>query len=504
MVIDFLNSISKSSALTTSVREGNVNKEINEQYFTPISIASFMSSMLKPTNKKVINFMDAGAGIGNLTAAFIATVCSWNNKPQKIIATLYEIDDTLISHLKENMALCENLCRSNNIDLEIIINNEDFIVRSVENIINRQNSSSFDYIILNPPYKKMSSDSKYKKLTLDIGIDVPNYYAAFVALSNRFLNDKGQLVCIIPRSFCNGQYFKAFRNDLISNVKIERLHVFGSRKDLFEDDVLQETIIMYIIKKRQLLTDNIVITESMNDDFSDLKQIRKRFENVVFPSDTDNVIRIIKEDDNEIVEKMHSLPCVLQDININVSTGPVVDFRENPELLSYTGTLLSIPIIYPENFFQGFVQWPIDGKKPGYILEDESNQGRLRDSGIYVLVKRMSSKEESKRVVAAVYDSDRILRSRVAFDNKVNYYHISNAGLNNLNLAKGLSLYLNSSLVDNYFRTFSGSTQVNVGDLKSLKYPDKRTLELLGQAYEDILPKQEKIDEIVEQILFLQ
>lgn len=93
----------------------------------------------------------------------------------------------------------------------------------------------------------------------------------------------------------------------------------------------------------------------------------------------------------------------------------------------------------------------------------------------------MSSKEERKRIVAAVYDSALIGKVNIAFDNKVNYYHIKNEGLINRNLAKGLSLYLNSSLVDFYFRTFSGNTQVNVSDLKSLKYPAVEDLEILGK-----------------------
>lgn len=504
MVIDFLNSINDSSSLTTSSRTGSLNKELNEQYFTPISIASFMSSMFRPINKTVVNFMDAGAGVGNLSASFIAAVCGWAKKPKKIKALLYEIDETLISDLRRNMDLCNELCRNNNIDLEIIIKNEDFIESSVEYLKSGENNKLMDYVILNPPYKKLNTDSRHKKLTLEVGIDVPNYYAAFVALSYRLLDKKAQLVCIIPRSFCNGQYFKAFRNDLINHTKIERLHVFESRKDIFDDDVLQETLIMLLTRNKQKPTDNIEITESIKDDFSELEKVRKLFDDVIFPTDSENIIRIIRDDDSRIVEQMHSLPCELKDLNISVSTGPVVDFREKKELLSHQGNIWSLPIIYPENFVNGFVQWPIIGRKPGYILEDESNFKKLREPGIYVLVKRMSSKEERKRVVAAVYDSQQISRTKVAFDNKVNYYHINNMGLNNRDFAKGLCLYLNSSLVDNYFRTFSGSTQVNVGDLKGLKYPSRIDLTLLGQVYGNELPSQEEIDDLIHQNLFAQ
>lgn len=328
MVIDFLDSINKSSSLTTSSRTGSLNKEINEQYFTPMPIASFMSSMFTPIKKNVINFMDAGAGVGNLSASFIATICNWEKRPKKIKALLYEIDITLLPDLRKNMELCIELCRKNNIDLEIVIKNEDFIESSVECSKSGRDIELLDYVILNPPYKKMNTDSRHKKLILEVGIDVPNYYAAFVALSYRLLDKKAQLVCIIPRSFCNGQYFKAFRKDLINNNKIEKLHIFESRKDIFEDDVLQETLIMFLTKNKQKMTDYIEITGSIKDDFSEIEKVRKRFDNVIFPTDSEKVIRIIRDNDNTIVEQMHSLSCTLADLNISVSTGPVVDFRE--------------------------------------------------------------------------------------------------------------------------------------------------------------------------------
>lgn len=502
MMLAFLRNINEKSNDITNRRIEDINKDLNEQFFTPMQVAYFMSSMFKPIRKPVINFLDAGAGVGNLTASFIAYVCTWKNKPKKINVLLYEIDKTLFPDLKRNMELCFELCSENDIQLESMIKNEDFIESSVSELSIDKPSKLFDFIILNPPYKKLNTDSWHKALTLEVGIDVPNYYAAFVALSYRLLEENAQLVCIVPRSFCNGQYFKAFRNDMINNVKLEKLHLFESRKDIFYDNVLQETLIMLLTRRKQGLSDNIDITESINDNFSEIRKIKKRFDDVIFPTDTEKIIRIIREDDREVVNKMHSLPCKLESLNISVSTGPIVDFREKDGLLSCEGTIWTLPVIYPENFDNGIIRWPIEGKKPGYLIEDESNIKRLRPSGIYVLVKRMSSKEERKRIVAAVYDSALIGEVNVAFDNKVNYYHIKNEGLINRNLAKGLSLYLNSSLVDFYFRTFSGNTQVNVSDLKSLKYPAVEDLEILGQTYDLELPHQQEIDAIINKTLF--
>lgn len=41
------------------------------QFFTPISIAHFMASLFDSRGKKECRLLDAGAGIGSLSAAFL-------------------------------------------------------------------------------------------------------------------------------------------------------------------------------------------------------------------------------------------------------------------------------------------------------------------------------------------------------------------------------------------------------------------------------------------------
>lgn len=61
----------------------------------------------------------------------------------------------------------------------------------------------------------------------------------------------------------------------------------------------------------------------------------------------------------------------------------------------------------------------------------------------------------------------------------------------------GLSYWLNSSIVDNFFRTFSGHTQVNATDLRTLRFPSLSALRALGQGREMLLPKQDEIDQLI-------
>lgn len=123
----------------------------------------------------------------------------------------------------------------------------------------------------------------------------------------------------------------------------------------------------------------------------------------------------------------------------------------------------------------------------------------LLPAGFYVVVKRFSAKEERRRVVAAVWDSHRNT-SAVAFENHLNIFHANGAGLDR-DLAVGLSYWLNSSIVDNFFRTFSGHTQVNATDLRALRFPPLSALKALGQEQEMLLPKQDEIDQLIIDII---
>ena len=93
----------------------------------------------------------------------------------------------------------------------------------------------------------------------------------------------------------------------------------------------------------------------------------------------------------------------------------------------------------------------------------------LFPNGHYVLVKRFTAKEEKRRVVACVYDPV-VGYDSVAFENHVTVIHRDHAPLQRSEAA-GVADFLNSDLVDTYFRMFSGSTQVNATDLRRLSVP---------------------------------
>jgi adenine-specific DNA-methyltransferase len=201
--------------------------------------------------------------------------------------------------------------------------------------------------------------------------------------------------------------------------------------------------------------------------------------------------------DTSPAERIKCFTSSLNKLGLSVSTGRVVDFRAR-EHLRKSPEQETVPLIYPCHFLNGFINWPVEsGKKPNAIASSSETSDLLVEAGFYVLTKRFSSKEQQRRVMAAIYDPTRIDAPLVGFENHLNYFHKQGKGLT-ADLAKGLAVYLNSTIVDQYFRLFSGHTQVNATDLRKIPYPTHEQLLRLGRYVKETMPEQETIDSIME------
>lgn len=334
------------------------------------------------------------------------------------------------------------------------------------------------------------------------GIEASNLDAGFVALSTRLLDKGGELVAITPRSFCNGPYFKPFREDFLEAMSLRRLHVFESRSAAFSGDaVLQENLIFHAVKGASK-PKGVVISTSSGQHGGTVTERTGDFREIVSPDDAEQCIHLPTGDQHAQARRaMGRLRTSLSALGLSVSTGRVVDFRAKEFLRQQPGRDTA-PLIYPGHFNGGFVQWPREqARKPNAIVSNEQTRELLVPAGIHLLVKRFTAKEERRRVVACIYDAHQSEAPLVGFENHLNYFHVADRGLP-MALAKGLAAFLNSTVVDVYFRQFNGHTQVNATDLRSLNYPTRAELERLGERISDPEISQEQLDSIVEEELF--
>lgn len=459
----------------------SVNSEVKSQfgqYFTSIKIARFMAGLFNLTKKNTCRLLDPGAGIGSLSAAFLERWASGDMDFQNVELDAFEIDEKLLTHLNNTFEKYQKY-----LNIFPVIRNEDFITTAVDSLsgnLYHQPLPRYSHAILNPPYRKIKNNSDHRLALKKVGIETVNLYSAFVALALSLLEINGELVAIIPRSFCNGTYYQPFRKFILMNAAIRHIHLFKSRDEMFKDDnVLQENII--IMLERGASQEDVIITTSTDSSFADVETQNCPIKSIVLPNDPRHFIHIPTSPRQDESDRPAMQQCSLKDLGINVSTGPVVDYRLKEYLFNKPGKD-TVPLLYPGHFIDGKTRWPSSAsKKPNAILRGIETEKWLFPNGFYCVVRRFSSKEEKRRIIASVVRPEDFPDvEMLGFENHLNIFHENKHGLPEA-LAYGLASYLSSNAVDNEIRSFNGHTQVNAADLSTIRYPDREKLIDLGK-----------------------
>ena len=460
------------------------------QFLTPPEIANFMARLLDFSERGDVRLLDAGAGQGALTKAAVE---KWKaGYPRGTLsACAYELDEAILPELRAALAGMA----TPNVRAELI--EGDFIALTAQGA-RTGSAPRFTHAILNPPYKKIANASPHRGLLRLAGLETVNLYSGFVGLALEMLEQDGELVAIIPRRFCNGPYYQPFRRWIFARAAIRQIHLFASRNRAFKSDgVLQENVIIHL--KRGAAQSDVIISTSEDGAFGDYAEQAYSFNKIVFPDDAEQFIHIPSDDDDELLATP-AFRFSLAEIGVDVSTGPVVDFRLRDDLRA-DPQMNTVPLLYPGHFKNGELCWPKPGfKKANAIVRRMATEKWLYPGGFYAVVRRFSSKEEQRRTVANVVDPKLARGDMIGFENHLNVFHARRQPLAEA-IARGLSTYLNSTPVDRYFRRFNGHTQVNATDLRAMRYPSRSALEALGAwAVGAGIPTQAAIDAQVEKL----
>ena len=474
------------------------------QFMTPASVAAFMASMLDVSpGSKELQLLDAGCGTGILTAAVVAELSARPAylRPVAINVVAWEIDSAFEPLLERTFAYCRQVSGRSGIEFTSEVRFGDFIRQAAELVGGNAlfgcvENRPFDVAILNPPYRKLNGDSPERACLDGLGMGTSNLYSAFVWLALELLRDGGEMAAITPRSFMNGTYFRSFREALIQRIAFKHVHVYEARNVAFSaEGVLQENVVFHGVRGGN--RGQVRVTTSYGPSDEGLTERIVDPSEMVLPDDAQSVMRIVPDENGARVARgMLGLSRGMSDLGVSVSTGRVVGFRAKDRLHDEL-ELGDAPMVLPRHCRSGFVTWPIGSRGvPNGLSISGPGDELVLPSGWYVLVNRFSAKEDRRRVVASLFDPNRLDTEYVAFDNKLNVLHCGNEGLPE-DLAKGLAMFLNSSVVDSYFRQFSGHTQVNAGDLRALKFPDIDSLARLGGNVVDLMPSTDEIDQIL-------
>lgn len=476
------------------------SRKILGQFFTGLIVSDYMASLIIKPKSKTIRILDAGAGTGTLTASTALHCLGMGCKA--VHAVLYELDCEAIASLEQTLKIVQNKFSKQLGTFTYEIYCEDFVLTRPDK---KAHIQPFDVSVINPPYFKYSvKDSPYSKAVADLYQGDPNIYASFMAVVMSCMKDGGQMVTITPRSFSNGLYFKGFREFLLTESALSLIHIFKHRDKVFKNGdsaVLQENIICYFIKGRNVDTIKI---RSSDCDIS-INCTDEKLYPIHLIIDSSNDQRLIRIPESaygaDILRQAETLKTTFEGAGYFISTGRVVEHRARQYITEDTSAENTVPLYRPHNVTPLTATWIGNHKKDVSFKLNENHNKHTIKNGTYVLLKRFSSKDEKKRLVASVHIINMHNCESIGFGNKTNYLGVLGGELSTIE-AYGLASVFNSSFMDNYFRCISGNTQVNATEIRVMKFPSRDQVREIGeQAHNLKFFESAKIDLIVNPVL---
>ena len=493
----------------------NQQRKEHGLYLTPITVADFMAQNIRLTDLEKVRILDPAAGCGILSCAAVESIISKYCKINTIELVVYEIDKRLGDFLRLVLEHLANWCESEHkVNILFRLELTDFVLannRSLQlqaGLLQKPTKNQlFDLIISNPPYFKIRKSDPRSIAMGDVIKGQPNIYSLFMATSATLLNEHGIFIFITPRSFASGLYFRKFRKFFFNLIRPTAVHVFASRRDAFSRDaVLQENIILWgeRIECWSNLENDARIKISSSCGVRDIEDRSMLKISIRLSLDLDSHHKILRlslnKEEEEILELVDSWKFSLHSLGLEISTGRVVPFRAT-SLVDSDGKVPSshFPLLWMNHVEAMRTTWPLKQHKPEYIKR-EGAETLLLPNRNYVLIRRFSSKEQLRRLTAAPFIADSFDTPHIGFENHLNYIHRPGSELSN-DEAIGLAALYSSRLLDVYFRTINGNTQVNATELRSIPLPPIELIVALGQLVKRFSSSAPEIDQHLQFLL---
>lgn len=463
--IDSITNALKLISESASQAIPNAKKAELSQYFTPLSIAKQMASMI---NKQDLNDIgDHGAGTGILSATLIAMKHHQTVKQHRVIA--YEIDTSLHQNIKDTLGLVHSYIRKNTEGSVTESIQQDFM-SIAQQVLAGDKNETLDAIVLNPPYQKLNQKTELALMFRKHGVPVPNLYVAFMVLSILMLRSGGELVAIIPRSFCNGDYYSLFRKWLLAQGSIDWVVRYKRRSNCFKgDNVLQENLIIRFTKAEPQTS---TIRVSLSDD----PEKEPTFNGILPSTDVldphSGAIHIpANNDELDALHEMAKRESSFADIGLSVSTGKFEYNRMRDHTTDTKQNCEQAPIIYSQHWNNKDLKmnWHDQVSKDCYLNINEFTTKKCIPAGRYILIKRISANDDrAGRCHACFVSPDDIAGDLWAIDNHIQVVSIPVE----MSTDRILSVIeeMTSKVGNDFFRIVSGTTQLNCNDIRKLRF----------------------------------
>lgn len=349
-------------------------------------------------------------------------------------------------------------------------------VVTVTDSLQPQDMGVFDLVIGNPPYGRIKLSAPMRQRYARSLYGHANLYGLFTDLALRLAKPKGVVAYLTPTSFLGGQYFKALRALILDEAKPVAFDLVADRYGVF-DDVLQETLLTTYVKGKKWAPANVSVLVPKGLNAAQVERLG------TVDLDVDGAPWILPRspEDAGLLRALSKMPTRLEDLGYVVSTGPLVWNRHKDQLRSRPSAKAS-PLIWAEAITARGFRFVADRRNHVPFIEVKPEQQHLLTSRSCVLVQRTTSKEQDRRLLAAVLPQEFLDKHAGAVvENHINMIYSPSGSVTHVSPATICAL-LNSDAVDRAFRCISGSVAVSAYELNAIPLPsfaDMRRIELL-------------------------
>ena len=336
----------------------------------------------------------------------------------------------------------------------------------------------FDLVVGNPPYGKITLPAPQRHLYKRSLYGHANLYGVFTDLAIRWVRPGGIIGYVTPTSFLGGQYFKALRSLLQSEAPPLKMDFIAERKGVFED-VLQET--MLSVYRRADKKRRAVTVEFLRPNGNEKPVSIQKVGRFALPANDEDPWFLPRDsEDVALLKRFVMLPHRLSDYGYSVNTGQLVWNRHKIQLRSEMGKEC-YPLIWAESVTpEGEFNFSAARRNHKPYLHVYPKQDYLITRQSCVLVQRTTSKEQKRRLIAALLPEEFIQQyGGVVVENHINMIRPSNE---KPSISPDvITAILNTNALDLAFRYISGSVAVSAFELNTLPLPSPEQMEMTGR-----------------------
>lgn len=449
--LSYAHRLSRAAAVAKTPAE----KQNYGQYFTSLNTAKFMASFSEFVfSGSIIRILDPGCGTAVLSCALIENLLTkFTNLSIELVCC--EADPFVIPFAKQALEYLKLHVQKNGSTLDYKLFPEDFL-SSRKNLFYSENANEpkYDIIISNPPFFKLPPGDDRKEIAQKVFGGQANIYSLFVYASVSLLKTGGELIFLIPRSFCSGSFFADFRKRIYDKLMFKNIHLYTSQEAVFEESgTLEDSIILKGILLHSI-PENYEISISRNN-------TKNNYFNFNF-SKTKNIIPLPASKDDEILfnEYAKCTTC-LKTLGYKIAGGKAL----KTDIIKYSaGSLV-------DECNKALIIKKDGENKTEYIEVRCETAHLLIQNGNYIFLRRYNKTERERKISAFAYINKSPEIKYLCID-KQQLYISPASGLFSAEAILQITKALNCERLNRYLYIVYGNINLSPSEMENIPIPD--------------------------------